>query len=293
MKWLERDLYTKHRKRKTRTRNTIMKLLFLDLDGTLLNDQKEINPCDMDAIEKMIACGHKMIINTGRPLYSVMKLAKQFGFIRDGVLLSSFNGGLIVNPVTGERLKFDTVPEDVVRHMFDEAYSMGLHAHTYIEDHVVSERDTEELRFYTERIKMPPLVVDDFAKVTNGLAPKVIVISLDGREKLEAYRDRMVAFADENNLYSTFSDARLLEYANPLANKGEAIKFMCKHLGVDISDTVAAGDEENDLPMIEAAGVGVCMKNGVDALKVAADYVTEYTNNDGGIKEIIEKFILI
>ena len=270
-----------------------MKLLFLDLDGTLLNDQKEITQCDMDAIDRMVKCGHKVIINTGRPLFSVMKLAEKFGFIRDGFYLSTFNGGLIVNPVTGERLKFDTVSEDVVRHMFDEAYNMGLHAHTYIEDHVVSEKDTEELRFYTDRIKMPPLVVDDFAKETKGFPPKVIIISLDGKEKLEAYRNKLKEFESENNLYSTFSDARLLEYANPLANKGEAIKFMCKHLGVDISDTVAAGDEENDLPMIETAGVGVCMKNGVDGLKAAADYVTEHTNNDGGIKEIIEKFILI
>ena len=269
-----------------------MKLLFLDLDGTLLNDEKEINKGDMDAIDEMLSKGHKVIINSGRPLHSIMVLAEKFGFIRPGFYLSAFNGGLIYDPVTKERLKFDTLEEETVRHMFDEAYKMGLHCHTYISDHVVAERDTKELKFYTERIHMPPMVVDDFTKATKGFPPKVIIISLDGKDRLEAYREALAEYTKEKNLYCTFSDIRLLEYANPKANKGEAIRFMCEHLNVDISDTVAAGDEENDLPMIIAAGTGVCMKNGVDTLKKEADYITENTNNECGIREIIYKFIL-
>lgn len=269
-----------------------MKLLFLDLDGTLLNDEKEINKEDMDAIDEMIKKGHKVIINSGRPLFSIMVLARKFNFLREGFYLSSFNGGLIYDPNTDKRIKYDTLDEDVVRHMFDEAYKMGLHVHTYTDDHVLSERETEELEFYTKRIHMPPLVVNDFSIETKGSPPKIIVISLDGREKLEKYREYMRDYEEEKGLYCTFSDARLLEYANPLANKGEAIRFMCEFLGVDIKDTVAAGDEENDLPMIETAGIGVCMRNGVDSLKASADYITENTNNECGIKEIIYKFIL-
>lgn len=269
-----------------------MKLLFLDLDGTLLNDEKGISRGDMEAIDDMIAKGHKVIINTGRPLYSVMGIAKKFGFLRDGFYIAAFNGGLVYNPVTGEKLKNDTLSEEIVRYLLDEAYKMGIHAHTYIDDYVVSERDTKELTFYTDRIKMPPMVVEDFKTVTNGQAPKVILISLDGREKLEEYREKLSEYEKERGIYSTFSDARLLEYANPLANKGEAIRFMASYLSVDMKDTVAAGDEENDMPMIETAHIGVCMKNGVDTLKAAADYVTENTNNECGIKEIIEKFIL-
>ena len=269
-----------------------MKLLFLDLDGTLLNDKKEINQSDMDAIDEMISKGHKVIINTGRPLFSALLLSEKFGFLRDGFYISSFNGGLIVDPVTKERLKYDTLPDEIVRYMFDEAYKMGLHAHTYNDDYVVSERATKELEFYTKRISMPPMIVSDFRDALSGAAPKIIIVSLDGKERLIEYREKLSDFEKEHNLYSTFSDSRLLEYANPLANKGEAIRFLCKHLGVDISDSIAAGDEENDMPMIEAAGIGVCMKNGQDTLKNAADYVTERTNNEGGIKEIIDKFIL-
>ena len=269
-----------------------MKLLFLDLDGTLLNDKKEINKADMDAIDEMISKGHKVIINTGRPLYSALLLSEKFGFLREGFYISSFNGGLIVDPVTKKRLKYDTVPDEIVRHMFDEAYKLGLHAHTYNDECVVSERDTKELEFYTKRISMPPFVVSDFRDALSEGAPKIIIVSLDGKERLIEYREKLRDYENEHNLYSTFSDSRLLEYANPLANKGEAVRFLCRYLGVDISDSIAAGDEENDMPMIEAAGIGVCMKNGQDILKSVADYVTERTNNECGIKEIIEKFIL-
>ena len=266
------------------------KLLFLDLDGTLLNDDKEINDGDMIAIEEMLTLGHKIVINTGRPLYSAVGLCEKFGFMRRGFYISAFNGGQIVECATMEWLRVDSVDEDIARILFDKAYEMGLHVHTYIEDHVVSERDTEELKFYTERIHMPPMVVDDFRTVTEGIVPKVILISLDGKEKLQKYRDEMEEFA-KDKLYCTFSDSRLLEYASPETNKGEAIRYLCDLLNVDIEDTVAAGDEENDLPMIETAGVGVCMRNGVSALMTAADYVTEKTNNECGIAEIIHKFI--
>lgn len=267
------------------------KLLFLDLDGTLLTDGKEINKGDMDAIEKTISCGHKIIINSGRPLFSVMGLCEKFGFLRSGFYISSFNGGLIYDPETKVNLKYDTVDEDVVRYMFDRAYEMGLHAHTYTSDAVVSERATKELEFYIKRIYMPSLIVDDFRTATKGFPPKIIIVSLDGRDRLESYRVKNYEYT-KDRLYCTFSDDRLLEYANPLANKGEAIRFMCRHLNVDIKNTVSAGDEENDLPMIETAHVGVCMKNGVDSIKKVADYVTKNTNNECGVKEIIDKFVL-
>ena len=267
-----------------------MKLLFVDLDETLLTTDKRINEIDMQAINDMIKAGHKVIINSGRPLYSILGLAEKFGFIREGFYLSSFNGGLIYDPVNKKKLVFRHVDVEMARYFFDEARKAGIHCHTYSESNVISEHDTEELAFYTERIKMPGLVVDDFRTVVSE-PPKMILIALDGRERLEKFRKDHEEFS-KDKLYTTFSDARLLEYADPLSNKGEAVRFMCEYFNVPISDSVAAGDEENDIPMIIAAGTGVAMKNGTDSTKAVADYITENTNNEGGIAEIIHKFIL-
>ena len=75
-------------------------------------------------------------------------------------------------------------------------------------------------------------------------------------------------------------------------NKGNALMQMAGILGVDVADTIAAGDAPNDLDMIKAAGIGCAMSNGTDEVKAAADYVTERDNNSGGVAEIIEKFVL-
>jgi len=266
-----------------------MKLLFLDLDETLLMSNKDINPVDMAAIDEMILMGHKVVINSGRPLYSILVLAEKFGFIREGFLIASFNGGMIYDPVRKEILCRRSVNADVCRFLFDEAYKAGIHCHTYSDNNVISEHATKELDYYTSRIHMPGKVVNDFREeVTNP--PKIILISLDGKETLEKFRLEHEEFS-KDKLYTTFSDSRLLEYADPLSNKGEAVRFLCNHLNVPVSDTVAAGDEENDIPMIIAAGTGVAMKNGTQITKDSADYITQKTNNEGGIAEIIHKFI--
>ena len=75
-------------------------------------------------------------------------------------------------------------------------------------------------------------------------------------------------------------------------DKGSGLKYISKFLNVPIENTVAVGDERNDIPMIQAAHVGVAVKNGHEDLKDAADYVTEHDNEHGAIAEIIEKFIL-
>ena len=75
-------------------------------------------------------------------------------------------------------------------------------------------------------------------------------------------------------------------------NKGAAVTALCRQLGIDIRDSVAAGDENNDVSMIRAAGVGAAMANAVAAAKAAADYVTERDNNHDGIAEVIRKFFL-
>jgi hydroxymethylpyrimidine pyrophosphatase-like HAD family hydrolase len=67
---------------------------------------------------------------------------------------------------------------------------------------------------------------------------------------------------------------------------------MCRKLGIDIADSIACGDAENDLPMIQTAGIGVAMVNGTAEAKAAANYVTEHDNNHDGIAEVVEKFLL-
>ena len=91
---------------------------------------------------------------------------------------------------------------------------------------------------------------------------------------------------------SLFSMDTYLEYCPPGATKAAGVDFICEYLDVPLKNTVAAGDERNDIPMLQEAHIGVAMKNAKEEVKACADYVTQRTNNEAGIAEVIEKFLL-
>lgn len=266
------------------------RILFTDLDGTLLNSEKNISPEDVEAIKQLTAAGHKFVISTGRPIQSAVKIAERYGWNGEGYYISSYNGGLIYDCSTKEAIIRRPVPIPYVRYILDEAYKAGLHAHTYDDIYVVSEHDTKELAQYTKGIMVPGIVVPDVTKYLKDEPIKVIVISHESHVVLDKFREHMMPWC-EGKLTTVFSSPILLEFENPLSTKGYAVKFMCEHFGIPVEASIAVGDEENDISMIEAAGLGVAMCNGTDMTKAAADYITDNDNDHSGISEIINKFV--
>ncbi len=274
-----------------------MKILFTDLDGTLLDDNKDISAEDMSAVRKMIAAGHKFVMTTGRPLTSVKKLASRYGFLEAGFYLVSFNGGLIYD--CGERQAILTryIPVDEVKAIMDAAHACGMHAHTYSGDLVVSEYETEQLKTYCRLMQMDYVVVKDireyygqFINVVVKPPIKVNIITPFDHSSLESFRAEMRK-TTAGKLFDVFSKPEMLEFSHMKSNKGDAVRFMADFYKVPMADTIAVGDEENDCPMIEAAGIGVAMANASPVVRNVADYVTERDNNHSGIAEVIEKFV--
>ena len=275
-----------------------MKILFTDLDGTLLDDNKDISAEDLSAIRKMIEAGHKFVMTTGRPLTSVKKLAEKYGFMEAGFYLVSFNGGLIYDCGAKKPILTRRISVDDVKFIMDAAFSLGMHAHTYAGDLVVSEHETEQLKTYCRLMQMDYVVVSDireyygeFINVVVKPPIKVNIITPFGHESLLDFRAEMRK-TTAGKLFDVFSKPEMLEFSHLQSNKGDAVRFMADFYKVPLADTIAAGDEENDCPMIKAAGVGVAMANASDVAKSVADYVTISDNNHGGIAEIIQKFVI-
>ena len=275
-----------------------MKLLFTDLDGTLLTDEKTILDCDMEAIEDMLARGHKLVLCTGRPLTSAKQLAQKYGFDKPGFFLVSFNGGLIYDYATEQSILTRYIPVESVKFIMDAAHRCGMHAHTYSGDVVVSEYETEQLKTYCRLMKMDYVVVKDirdyygeFINVVVKPPIKVNVITPFDHSSLVDFRAEMRK-STAGKLFDVFSKPEMLEFSHMQSNKGDAVRFMADFYKVSLSDTIAAGDEENDCPMIEAAGVGVAMANASPVAKSVANYVTLADNNHGGIAEIVKKFVI-
>ena len=275
-----------------------MKLLFTDLDGTLLTDDKRILDADMAAIEAMLSRGHKLVLCTGRPLTSAKQLAQKYGFDKPGFFLVSFNGGLIYDYATENAVLTRYIPVDEVKFIMDAAHRYGMHAHTYSGDLVVSEYETEQLKTYCRLMKMDYVVVKDireyygeFINVVVKPPIKVNIITPFDHSSLVDFRAEMRK-TTAGKLFDVFSKPEMLEFSHMQSNKGDAVRFMAEYYKVPLEDTIAVGDEENDCPMIEAAGVGVAVANASPVAKAAADYVTANDNNHSAIAEVIEKFVL-
>jgi len=270
---------------------TEKKLVFSDLDCTLLNDDKTISEENLKAIHKMTEAGHGFIFSTGRPLKSAYDLAKKYGLIVPGFYLSCFNGGLIYDCYNEKIIRKIPLSYEKVRYLFDEAKKAGLHAHTYGHNGVISENHTKEFDFYLSRTNMPGKIVDDFMEEMLEEPIKAIIMTLDGRSLLKDFQIDHAEW-EGDNIDHTFSCDQMLEYASKEATKGNAVRFLCEYFDVPIENAIAIGDEENDITMIEAAGIGVVMVNGVDEVKEYADYITENDNNHAGVAEVIYKFVL-
>ncbi len=269
------------------------KILFLDLDGTLLNDAKEITDGNRRALEAALAQGHRVVVATGRPLISAMEQNKRLGLTWPGCYIIAYNGGAVYDVYNGEVIFRKTLPRASALKAIDLANRHGIHIQTYDDTHVLVEPhcDKEEIRQYCGVIGMEYRVVEDHHKTLTWDPPKALAISLRGQSAMEALQAEMRQTLGQE-LDCFFSSKFYMEIVPKDMNKGNAVRSLCKQLGIDIAQSIAIGDEANDISMIQAAGLGVCMANGIDALKAVAGYVTIRDNNHDGVAEVVEKFML-
>ena len=267
------------------------RILFTDLDGTMLNDQKEITPGNQAAVDAALREGHKIVVSTGRPLASGKMVAERIGLTREGCYVISFNGSQIYDMYHQKTVYEKTFPMEIGKKIYRDAMAQGIHIHAYSDTHVLSVKDTEELHRYVKGTGMPYQIVPDVEAAFVREPHKILAISFDDRPKLERFREKVLEeFGD--TVESFFSNNAYLEIVPRGVSKGFAVRWMCEYLGIPLENSVAAGDAPNDIEMLEAAHVGAVMQNAFPGVKEHGDYVTERDNNHDGAAEIIEKFIL-
>ncbi len=269
------------------------KILFLDLDGTLLTDAKEITEGNYRALQRALAAGHRVVVTTGRPLAGAIRQNDSLGLNLPGCYLIAYNGGEIYEPYSKQVIYRHGMSPQTALAAMKIADELDVHIQTFDEEKVLvaPHRDDEEVRRYCSKIHMEHRVVPSFEEELTYDPIKALAIDFEDRGPLIALRDRILAELGDR-LDSFFSSQFYLEIAPKDTNKGQAICRMCEILGIDIDDAIAVGDEANDISMIRAAGVGVAMANAIPEAKEAADYVTVRDNNHDGIVEVVEKFMV-
>lgn len=268
------------------------KILFVDLDGTLLTDTKDITPENLEAIHEATALGHAVVVTTGRPLYSTVRQLEKLGMTKPGCYAITSNGALIYNAHTKETIFRTGVSRDCLREAFDEAYKYEVHPQTYSNDGVLCEHDTPELQYYAKSNVIRYDVVEDVAQALDFDPIKMLFIDLRDRNKLERFREHMEPWSKAHHIDMFFSCDQYLEFLPEGINKGSGIRWLCNYLQVSLDNTLAAGDAENDITMLQAVKTPCVMKNARPEMHAYASYITKNDNNHSGIAEIIRKFML-
>ncbi|MBP1157227.1 MULTISPECIES: Cof-type HAD-IIB family hydrolase [unclassified Paenibacillus] len=261
------------------------KMLAIDIDDTLINDEKQITEGTRQALAAAMSQGVIVTLATGRMYASAKQLAGQLAL---NVPLITYQGSLVKNAIDGQVLYKRTVPVDAARTIFEFCGSHGLHLQTYVDDVLYVKENNEKAEAYAALSNIPYSVYPDFEKLISMPSTKLLII--DDPEVL----DRVALQLREllgGKVHITKSKPHFLEIVHAEGTKGHALSHVAEHFGLELSQIIAIGDSWNDREMLEAAGLGVAMGNAVDALKEIADYVT-LSNNDDGIKHVVEKFIL-
>ena len=264
-------------------------ILFTDMDGTLLLSDSTVSADMKNALDKAIASGHRLVLTSGRPLYSIKERIVKLGFNYPNSYIIAYGGALIYDCEADKIIQSLKVPADAIRGISALCAKAGIHIQGYTDDEIVGLCEDEELAYYRNRVNMPFRQVSDLANFLIGGSSKLQIIHLTDHEKLTALRDKIVEqFGDSVDTF--FSSPRYLEILPKGASKGNAVKFMTDFLSIPRSHSFAAGDEDNDLSMIKAAGHGVAMANASEDVKAAADIVTVNDNNHDGLLEILNKY---
>lgn len=263
-------------------------LIAMDLDGTLNNDEKRITPKTLEALMQAQRQGIRLALASARPspgLYKERDILRMTDF---GGILMSYNGGRIVDAATG-RVLFETAMDTrqtkaVLRQL------EALPVTPILDDGVqfyVTDPQGYKVDYECQNNRMTCTRVASLADFLS-FAPIKILMSVDP-EELPHVQRRIAEFLPPS-LTVVRTAPFYLEVIPRSINKGQGLLQVCKALGIGAEHTIAFGDAENDIPMLQAAGVGVAMGNAGQAVKEAANCVT-LSNNDDGIAAALEKLL--
>lgn len=254
------------------------KLIALDIDDTLLNRQKQLSPGNRSALIRAQENGVKVTVASGRLPYGVRPYAEALDIFRYGGYYMGFNGGAILNS-RGELIGKTYLDSKYIEPVYDILRPTNITAMVHKGDIIYADNKVNDYtHIESDVIGLPLNVVDDLPSFIDWQLHKFLLTG-DPDELKEAEKKLIAKLGDEVDIY--FSMPWFLEVMPKGTNKGAGLRAVCNDAGIDIAETIAIGDSYNDIYMIKAAGTGVAMGNAEQAVKDAADMVTEDCDRDG------------
>ena len=261
------------------------KLIAADMDGTLLNSNEEISDITVNAINRAVEKGVVVTLSTGRPLQGVEKYINQLNL---NCPVITYNGAVIAHSKTKKILFSQDMDAREAGIVYNLAIKKGVMFIVWSQNKLYASEISEKTYFYEGITNTKAELLTDFAKVAEQGITKMLWYAQP--EILDEYINELKEVEFYNTTF-TKSRAYFLEFFSNKVSKAVAMEKLGQYYGINREEMIAIGDQTNDLPMIEYAGLGVAMANGVDKVKAVADYITT-SNNEDGVANVINKFIL-
>ena len=262
-----------------------MRLVVSDVDGTLVDKQKKVTPATVTAVMRLRDAGYGFTIISARPRSGMMPIADTLMIDQP---MAAFNGSTVFTR-SGEVLATEQIADDVIARVHALAEGMDVDTWVFADDCWYA-TDGEGPHTKSERItsNQEPVVRSDLSSI--GRVDKVTFVS-DDEALLRDLTARVKAEVGEDRATVVQSQTYYLDVTPPSGNKGTGIARLADAFGVALSDTIAIGDQANDLAMFARSGRSIAMGQGPQAVRDAADAVT-LANDQDGVAHAIDTMIL-
>ncbi|MBI1277287.1 MAG: Cof-type HAD-IIB family hydrolase [Anaerolineaceae bacterium] len=266
-----------------------IKLVAIDLDGTLLNTNHEMTERTEKTLKAVMGHGVKVIIATGKTFFSSREIIKRLGTNTPGI----YNQGTITfnsdGTVHSQQVIDKTLARQVITYAEERDYVLGVYSGTRILVRKMTQRMAELTTHFHE--PMPEAVGPLQNILDTTPVNKIIAFYPGDARRIQALRWQLSMQIGSGARLMSAGIPDELELLPTNASKGTALKVLLKEMGIPASQTMTIGDGENDIEMLEVAGLGVAMGNANAHVKSVAN-VTTKTNDEDGVAEAVEKYVL-
>jgi Cof subfamily protein (haloacid dehalogenase superfamily) len=263
-----------------------IRLVALDLDGTLIGEDLVLRPRVRDAIASARSQGVAITIVTGRMFAAAKPFALALGITGPIVC---YQGAAVFDVESGATIRQIPVRADVAHEVLTWAHDHGVHAQCYADDTLYVEKIDRFSQRYTALARVEPVVVESL-RAAFFERPTIKIVMVDDPDRSAQHLIDLRSLLG-TRAYLTRSHIDFVEVVDPAVNKGEGLAFVAGRYGVALDATLAIGDAWNDVPLIDAAAIGVAMGSGPPELLSHADAIVADVAHDG-VAEALERFVL-
>ncbi len=270
-----------------------IKLIALDLDGTLLNMEKKVPQGNYQALKECEKAGIQIVSATGRGVGGIPPMIRELPGANYAI---TTNGAVVADLKNNKAIKTCGLSNEMIQRILNIAKKYHSATDPFIDGRAITESASiDHMDEFGLSPEMQKLIRDtrevvpnvmEYVKTTGAEAEKVNIFMADLEER-EVLRKELMAIPELSISSSMYNN---LEVNAKGADKGSALLWLADYLGIDREETMSFGDGENDIPMIQAAGIGVAMENALDTVKAAADMIT-LKNDEDGVAAAIRKII--